>query len=431
MNGTMLERLHQSVSFLKDIPEFADITGRDALDISGGATLAPFDPVTWESCNGTYLCNGNLFWLDLVYSVSGNVPVNRQSVDLLMDSYFGDPSSCRFPMVSVGVLGRPSGQELAAQKGSLVRISPDEVIIAFVLAAARDLQKSQSEDRIALWLRVALCVPMEFISCENVQSRYFKSVNLRESVGNDFAALHRTPVQRIFELISWKTAQERANGKTMSVADVADTWQKHVQTSVMSEKIPVSYIDTVLTVYERLLSIEEAREIVLDAEERWGVKSPWDSVYKLETIVKKCGRPSPQTTKKVMWVLEFANDTMLDSGGPLPLSVRALSGKGHPGGKGLLDFWLYKGCLLTHLTNTLLNEVNLPTETKTEIRSLFDSPTIYRSLFGYKYETKPRQWLAKYSESVQKLIFLIGDHIGDTGDIEIWAGEVARNAWHG
>ena len=56
---------------------------------------------------------------------------------------------------------------------------------------------------------------------------------------------------------------------------------------------------------------------------------------------------------------------------------------------------------------------------------------IFRNLFGYKTENKPRQWLAKYSANVHKLIFMIADRLGDTGDIEIWAGEVARNAWHG
>ena len=432
LNGSVLERLHQSVTFIKDIPYFADITGHLALGIKDGASLQPFDPDSWDSCDGTYLCNGNLFWLDLVYSVSGNVPVNRQSVELLMSRYFTDPTT-KFPdKVIVGIIGKPSGNEIMASKGSLVRISPDEVIIAWVLSAARDLMKSKSEDRIALWQRAALSVPMEFVSCENVQSRYFKSVNLRESVGTDFAALHRTPVQRIFELISWKTSQERANGKTMSVTDVADTWQKHVQTSVMSEKITAGYIDTALTVYDRILSIEQAAAIVLDAEERWGVKSPWDSVYKLEVVIKKCGRPSPQTTKRLLWVLGFTTDAMLDLElSPGQLSVRSLSGKGQPGNKGLVDFWLYKGCLLTHLTDTFLSELNLPSEVKTEIRGYFKSPVIFRNLFGYKTENKPRQWLAKYSANVHKLIFMIADRLGDTGDIEIWAGEVARNAWHG
>ena len=204
----------------------------------------------------------------------------------------------------VGIIGKPSGNETMASKGSLVRISPDEVIIAWVLSAASDLMKSKSEDRIAPWQRAALSVPMEFVSCENVQSRYFKSVNLRESVGTDFAALHRTPVQRIFGLISWKTFQERANGKTMSVTDVADTWQKHVQTSVMSEKITAGYIDAALTVYDRLLSIEEAKAIVMDAEERWGVKSPWDSVYKLGVVIKRCGRTSSKSAvANLLWVL--------------------------------------------------------------------------------------------------------------------------------
>ena len=116
---------------------------------------------------------------------------------------------------------------------------------------------------------------------------------------------------------------------------------------------------------------------------------------------------------------------------PGQLSVRPFSGKGQPGNKGLVDFWLYKGCLLTHLTHTVLSELNLPSEVKTEIRGYFESPVIFRNFFGYKTENKPRQWLAKYTENVQKLIFLIVDRLGDTGDIQIWAGEVARNAWHG
>ena len=200
----------------------------------------------------------------------------------------------------------------------------------------------------------------------------------------------------------------------MSVTDVAEVWSKHVETSPMSESITTSYIDAALTVYDRLLSIDEAKAIVLDAEERWGVKSPWDSVYKLEAVIKKCGRASPQTTKKLLWVLGCVTDTVLYLElSPGQISVRALSGKGQPGGKGLVDYWLYKGCLRTHLTNTLLSELNIPSEATSEIRGFFESHAIFRNLFGYKTENKPRQWLAKYSANVQKLIFLIADCWGD------------------
>ena len=93
LNGSVLERPHQSVTFPKDIPDFADITGRLALGVEDGASLPPFDPDSWDSCDGTHLFDGNLFWLDLVYSVSSTVPVNRHSVELLMSHYFKDPTT--------------------------------------------------------------------------------------------------------------------------------------------------------------------------------------------------------------------------------------------------------------------------------------------------------------------------------------------------
>jgi len=54
------------------------------------------------------------------------------------------------------------------------------------------------------------------------------------------------------------------------------------------EKISKSFVDTALTVHNRVLSIPDAEKLLLEMDSR-GNNNPFNSVHKLQVILNKCG----------------------------------------------------------------------------------------------------------------------------------------------
>ena len=78
----------------------------------------------------------------------------------------------------------------------------------------------------------------------------------------------------------------------------------------------------------------EVRKMIFDGSEM--EKGPFDSIYKLEAIVKKGGTPA-----NIRWLTGGVLDAVQHQGTPLSeIAVRQLTGKGIPGGRGFLDLLL-------------------------------------------------------------------------------------------
>ena len=88
----------------------------------------------------------------------------------------------------------------------------------------------------------------------------------------------------------WWQRAAKESGRTFSVKDVAESWGKNEKLSEMAEKMTEGFVDSAKTVYERLLKDPVAGDIVWQCEEHFGKDTPWNSVYKMEAVVKKCGR---------------------------------------------------------------------------------------------------------------------------------------------
>ncbi len=210
------------------------------------------------TAHGTYMAGGNLFWIDLTSNVQHGVPCNSKGVAEIMTNAFNSPPLVFPHTISVGVLDKESP---SPQFGRLTRISPEEVTYAFLLAASRDLRNSEDDDgRAQMWRQTALNVPFQFILCESHDARYWKSINIRESIGVSFSSMYRTCVQRLFEINQWRVQEEQKLGHSMSAQAVADTWMAKVDVSAMGEAITVGYVDASMTVWNRLMSDPTCRD---------------------------------------------------------------------------------------------------------------------------------------------------------------------------
>ncbi len=415
LNGAHYESLLEAMAFLKSLPAFdlVEFMAPSVIDefSDQSAHIAPFDAKQCAAALksvGTYVAGGNLFWVDCIFNVTPGVPLGTASLRQLKERYFKEPTKVFPDKITIGVF---AGEEPDQLFGRLVRISPEEVIHVFLLAAAEDLKAHPDDmDRALIWRSCALSVPMEFTVCASAEARHWQAINLRETIGMQYATLYRSTIQRIFELAAWKASVETTSGKKMSPASVATVWKEHVQVSSMGESINVAFIDAAMTVWDRMCQDDECRTMLLQAEDRWGKQTPWDSVYKLEAVIKKCGRPGPIATRNIRWTLAAIEDLILDHQCvPGQLSVRALSGKGHSGGKGYVDVLLFKQDLATHATGPLLHELPISPDIAKLIPPLVNSHAKYREAFGFQGVSHPRQWLGSFHPTVQELILFIGD----------------------
>ena len=79
--------------------------------------------------------------------------------------------------------------------------------------------------------------------------------------------------------------------KGMSAGKLSDELMKNVDVAPRSEKYSASFVDAALTIYNRLLSLPTCKETLLQLDEDAGLDNPFNSVFKLNTIISKCGTP--------------------------------------------------------------------------------------------------------------------------------------------
>ena len=120
-------------------------------------------------------------------------------------------------------------------------------------------------------------------------------------------------------------------------AACAQAWRDNVTLAKGAEAIKPSYVDAIFTVWGRIMDHPEAKALVLKCEHELP-QSPWDSIYKLEAIVKRCS-----THSGIVWALASLYDAIKNGlVTAAELAVRQLQGRRLPGGKGILDVLLAK-----------------------------------------------------------------------------------------
>jgi len=145
---------------------------------------------------------------------------------------------------------------------------------------------------------------------------------LRETIVGVGQARARNCVQRMFEVVTGKLQREFGKNK-LSPADVASAFRNFGLAASSSEAITYSFVDSCLTVFDRMLYDTSVLYMVLDIEEeatRKGKPGPLDSIYKLEAVVQQ-GRRLPEMTWLIGAVRHFFKNGLRD---PSECNVRAV-----------------------------------------------------------------------------------------------------------
>jgi hypothetical protein len=193
------------------------------------------------------------------------------------------------------------------------------------------------------------------------------------------------------------------------------------------------YVQAALSVHDRILKDDICRLLVLSvppvqkcmptcvafrisvlalafairqADEEFGRKAPWNSVFKLEWVLKKAGTGA-NARRRIVWQLSGINDALRTRQvAPGDLCVNRLSGERRGLGPGMLDQMLFKLDLLDELINHQADLCGLLSDAKTIMQAAFESHSSYRAHVG---DNANMTWMLTLPQSVKKFAELVGD----------------------
>jgi hypothetical protein len=309
---------------------------------------------------------------------AAGIPVNTRAVGNLAQHWFsGAPAA----LPTVVVIAAHPGLNVVATAGDLVRVSPQETVHAFILACAAACRAGAGLDELERWRKAMLTATFRFESILTVDALYWRAANLRELVVSEFRAVALTPVQRICQVVEFKAQQERKHGGAkLSAAALTQLFLDNLKMADDAEKLSKNLVDNILTVWNRALSQQAILEIVLDAEERFGPATPFDSILKMYTIVSKA-----QTAPAIKWVYCALSD--LTRAGLLGRGTASLAALGHggSGGAASLSHILAKKMQLRDvLLETWLPRLDkVRGKVKADFRLHFSSHQAFRAAVGW------------------------------------------------
>lgn len=141
-------------------------------------------------------------------------------------------------------------------------VTPTEVTIAIVQAIA-DATRSEPDDVVLKeWRHHALTCTMVLEVLTSTDQLLARSLSIREKVTADFAALSRTPFQRVYEIWHFQQRREEQNGGPMTSKKLADDFNAIVKVAKSSEPVLPDYVTACVVVFEKGFKYPEVQEAV-------------------------------------------------------------------------------------------------------------------------------------------------------------------------
>ena len=180
--------------------------------------------------------------------------------------------------------------------GKLPRLSPPELVLAFLRAVIRDFKSGCPPDVMKEWANYALTAPFQFKILENDEARYFASIQLRQDIIADKTGMALTPIQAIFDVAAFRKKHKGAKAK-----DIALLYEKHVRWAGEEDERPSSqtFCENAHTIYLNMLTVPAVCKLLVDAQEATK-KNPLDKTSKLLAVCRNAA-----TQETMIWCLEM------------------------------------------------------------------------------------------------------------------------------
>ena len=270
------------------------------LSIAMGGSLAPFSQKELEtSCSGelqAYTCGINFSWVNLLYSATPGIPIRMAAVQEVTEKTFLEPT----PVESL-LIGIPSHDyNVKSHKGALMRVSPEEMTSAFIMAVARDITNGAPEAVLLKWRRTILSTPCKFVILATPMDRYWHALRVREDLVHQYKACHRSCYQRLHEVVRLMDAMRtRMPQSQVTTERVEEEYRKNVRNMDMSGggAITGGFVKVAVTVARRMLAVPEIAEIMRAADAQPpSVFNPFGAHTRLQAMIDKC-----KSTEDLTW----------------------------------------------------------------------------------------------------------------------------------
>jgi hypothetical protein len=393
-------------------PVFADAASQHPIGINNnegeasGCQAVFLEAVGLTAMNktGSFKCGINLAWLDLHFITNPHIPIAKASVETMQERYFMKPNGFAELEVEIGVLQTQLDAGGFGAKGSWMRTSPDEVVIAWFKAVSERIAAGADDAEMLEWLHHLLTTPAVFVRLADANELGWRASKLRENIEAN-KTLARTAVQKIFDV-----AQRRIQMGNISAAQMLTVYIAKLGPSGGGgggEPVTMSFIEKAFHIWDKALRKPEIQTVVLQEESRREL-SMFNSVVGMDTLVRKA-----KTDENIEFIFSAIQDgRRAGLLGPEHMVTRSLEGK-IPGsnGKGLVDLLVFKKTMLAHLLLVFVPAKDIPGEIKSKIHDVCVSFGKFRAHMGYKHDAvfPDMGWRAGWPASADALLGMIED----------------------
>ena len=257
------------------------------------------DPTNWT---GNVIASGgvNIFWANPLESLTPNVAINKKAVENYMQNYWQNGV--------VRPLDQPIDLRLDGKfpisRGSLMRLSPEEMQHALILKVAERIDAPASEEELLVWRRCLLSATGRFVRADTYDEQYFFVTNSRRRMRDAASAIVHLASQVVCDIWLFKARKEAQLGKTISNAEIAKLYEDNMNDATADEesRCSSSTIESAIVVYDKLFIHADIRNIIETLESTMLATSPFNSITKLLEIYYKC-----KSTIKLEWFFRHSS----------------------------------------------------------------------------------------------------------------------------
>ena len=434
-NLSYIEKLHDAVACIIDHPIFSGIVAADPMHITSddanSSSQAAFDSRSFtnamKSSHKSYTAGINAFWIDMLWSATPGVPVRMSGIQQMASTTFKFPT--KLPPVHIAIQSVDSN--VLVQKGSLLRVSPEELTSAAVFAIARDIKNNESDEVRLSWKSVVLDTTAVFHLLPTSSDRYWYALQQRETISTIHKAAYRTALQRVYEVSRlMKKMKETLPASEVTAASIAQAYNDNLESAPGStSKVTLNFIDCSVTISNRLLCNPEIVYCLQDLEESSTCSentNPLDSVTKLQEIINKC----KSNTANLTWVIQGFWYT-IRHGRMNQLSVNDIRGTAATGNRGLVDLLVYK----MQMRSVMLSEYDWPESAQWVQTQVSEASASFKAWYEHE-QSHNKSWRAGRELHENKWLTFFGDVVfGATFDsslkLAIKASKTPSEALHG
>ena len=249
-----------------------DILNQVPLGISSSKSDNSGSQAVFEQAKGVvalkkttwYMAGINFSWVDPFFLCGSVVPVMWTAVNGLMVQFFKTPAGFQEVPLEIAVFKASDDDDpdiFFDKKGEWKSATPQEVMMAWYAAAARDID---DDELIEEWHRHFISIAARFKVLDREDDLEWRQRQLRENFSQIATSLQQSPVQRIFDLAQKRDA---LGGPRIPASTIHDVYTKNLQLSELSEPLTLTYCEQALAVWDRALAHKDVQEVVLHQEQ--------------------------------------------------------------------------------------------------------------------------------------------------------------------